>query len=405
MFSRSIRLNLVVQVYIAGIAITIMIAMFVGLYPTIAPPWLIMVVGITHLLLLAYLACRVGDRPYVLTQAGNRVQSAGYLHTLIGFFSAIITLGQGSFSISALSFPLASALLTSLIGWWAGGEISARGEAENPNLEEATQQIVQTLENYSNKLSSVQERHLSRLEQDSDRLLTLQQTHARELEDQHKKHADRLLAFYKGYNSELVRLYEDISKSSSTISSEFSSFGTSLSKDKENIRNSLSGFDSIIDQQTRAFQSSLQSYNSASVEISNYANALSGNMKLLDQSSLSASQEVAKIIQSMQAASTQVQGWSKETSYSISQVNQLVRDFQQLANNTNALLDNMKLLNQDSLSASQEVKKIIQSMQAASTQMQSWSKETSHSISQVNQLVRDFQQLAKYVVEQRGDSP
>lgn len=165
MFSRSRQLNLVIQVYIASIAITVVTAIFIGLFLKVASSWLIMVVGVTHLLLLLYFAWRVGDRPYVLTRAGNQVQSASYLHALIGFSSAIITLGQGNFSISALSFLLASALLTSLIGLWA------RGETESPNLEK-----------------------------DSNRLLMLQKTHARKLEEKYKKYADRLSEFYKGYN-------------------------------------------------------------------------------------------------------------------------------------------------------------------------------------------------------------
>lgn len=331
MFSRDRQLDLVIRVYVAGIAATIAIAVFVVFVPAVAPSWLILVAGITHLLVLTYFAWRVGDRPYVLTQAGNRVQSAGYLHTLIGFSSAVITLGQGSLDISALSVPLSSALVTSLIGWWAGGEISARGEAENPSLEKATQQIVQTLESYSNRLLSVQEKHLNKFEQDSNRLLSLQQTHAQRLEAEHKKHAERLLAFYQGYNNELVNLHKEIAKSATAISSEFSTFSSSLHQDKDSIKTSLSGFESVINQQTQSFRGSLQSYSSASTEIANYASTLSGSLKSLNQSSLSATQDVAKTMQSMQAASVQVQSWSKETSSSISQVNQLISDLQQLA--------------------------------------------------------------------------
>ncbi|KPQ31678.1 MAG: Sec8 exocyst complex component specific domain [Phormidesmis priestleyi Ana] len=331
MFSRDKQLDLVIRVYVVGIAVTIAIALFVVLAPNIAPSWLILVAGVMHLLILTYFAWGVGDRPYVLTQAGNRVQTAGYLHTLIGFSSAVFMLNQESPDITALSIPLSSALVTSLVGWWAGGEISARGEAENPSLERTMQQIVARLKSHSDNLLEVQKDHLNRLEQDSNRLLTLQQTHAKKLEEEHRKHAERLLAFYQGYNNELVNLHQDITKNSSAISSEFSAFSTSINQDKDRIKTSLAGFESIINQQAQSFRGSIQSYDSASTEIANYATALSTNLKSLNQSSLSASQDVAKTMQSMQAASVQVQGWSKETSNSISQVNQLISDLQQLA--------------------------------------------------------------------------
>ena len=121
-------------------------------------------------------------------------------------------LNQESPDITALSIPLSSALVTSLVGWWAGGEISARGEAENPSLERTMQQIVARLKSHSDNLLEVQKDHLNRLEQDSNRLLTLQQTHAKKLEEEHRKHAERLLAFYQGYNNELVNLHQDITK-------------------------------------------------------------------------------------------------------------------------------------------------------------------------------------------------
>ncbi len=65
---------------------------------------------------------------------GENIQTAGYLHTLIGFSAAIIALredGQKGFEIGRMLIPLASALSTSIIGWFIGSEIERWGTSED----------------------------------------------------------------------------------------------------------------------------------------------------------------------------------------------------------------------------------------------------------------------------------
>ncbi|MCP4107416.1 MAG: methyl-accepting chemotaxis protein [Desulfobacteraceae bacterium] len=68
------------------------------------------------------------------TIVGENIQTAGYLHTLIGFSAAIIALredGQKGFEIGRMLIPLASALSTSIIGWFIGSEIERWGTSED----------------------------------------------------------------------------------------------------------------------------------------------------------------------------------------------------------------------------------------------------------------------------------
>ncbi len=71
--------------------------------------------------------------------AGERIQTAGYLHTLIGFSVAIgLVASGGQTTINNLNFltidniqgllsPMSSGLWTSILGWLFGSEISAKG--------------------------------------------------------------------------------------------------------------------------------------------------------------------------------------------------------------------------------------------------------------------------------------
>ena len=62
--------------------------------------------------------------------AGSRIQTAGYLHTLIGFSIAMahVSITQ-NFSAAQVMVPLSAALITSILGWLFGGEIAARAAA------------------------------------------------------------------------------------------------------------------------------------------------------------------------------------------------------------------------------------------------------------------------------------
>lgn len=65
-------------------------------------------------------------------RAGAKIQMAGYLHTLIGVTSAIFAITSGISTVSLFVIPIGSALLTSIIGWFLGGEIEDRYSTMTP---------------------------------------------------------------------------------------------------------------------------------------------------------------------------------------------------------------------------------------------------------------------------------
>jgi len=112
-------------IYVLGIILGIVIA----ISQLVATEYLL-IVGLTHLLILVVWGFFWIPRS-LKEQVGNRIQTAGYLHTLIGFASALILLGTSDFDsgqFNDILYPLGSALSTSIVGWLLGGEISSLGE-------------------------------------------------------------------------------------------------------------------------------------------------------------------------------------------------------------------------------------------------------------------------------------
>ncbi|AFZ42593.1 hypothetical protein PCC7418_0359 [Halothece sp. PCC 7418] len=102
-------------------------------------------------------------------EAGNRIQTAGYLHTLIGFASALILLGSSAFNqgeLNAILYPLGSALSTSIVGWLLGGEISSLGENyEKKRVKSEFQQLIDEIQEFTGAIQEVHSTYLSTMTQ------------------------------------------------------------------------------------------------------------------------------------------------------------------------------------------------------------------------------------------------
>lgn len=83
--------------------------------------YLILVLSVFHMVVLVLTGLLLVERPHK-SIAGLKIQTAGYLHTLIGFSAALFTLKHAEFGLDMLP-SLGSALVTSIIGWFLGGEI------------------------------------------------------------------------------------------------------------------------------------------------------------------------------------------------------------------------------------------------------------------------------------------
>ena len=339
--SRKDKFGLLVKSYVIGIVLTIVIA-FLQVFTTLISPILILIIGISHLLWLIYLGYQLGDQPYRLIGAGNRIQSAGYLHTLIGFITALSLLQQKEFEISQLAVPLSSALITSLMGWLFGGEITAKGETDKPELEKATSQIVEALQEYYRSINEIQQQHLKLYETNLSNMQkaynaslykveNAYQSHLDKLEQAHEERANKLLGLYQKHNHNLDTLYIDLEKNSNAIKGAFGKVENELSQGAGEIQQSFGKVKSTVDGQTQSLNNSLQNYNTASSEVGKSAENLSNKFQELQQNGVKASDEIKKVAKSAQSASKEIQNWASETTNSVGLINQLITELQKLA--------------------------------------------------------------------------
>lgn len=120
------NLRILSKIYLSGIIIGVSLGLII-IHKNLSSEYLL-IEGLLHLVTLTFLGYTM-QKPFEQIIAGSKIETAGYLHTIIGFFVAINLLDKGGdFDINNLLNPIASALLTSILGWLFGGEISGRGE-------------------------------------------------------------------------------------------------------------------------------------------------------------------------------------------------------------------------------------------------------------------------------------
>jgi len=149
---------------------------------------------------------------------GSRVQLAGYLYTLIGFIISILSLDDAEFSVENLIFPLGTALVTSLLGWFFGGLL----------------------------IDADEEQYLQTLGAESDRLATEMAEFTSSIEIAHRRYLDTIngageefrivLETAKGFNELLQPLSETLHE---LTESRFVDSVQTLSEDFETLRENV----------------------------------------------------------------------------------------------------------------------------------------------------------------------
>lgn len=90
--------------------------------------WLLLQWSVGHILLLFSLAwfIKIPRSPII----GSKIQTTGYLYTLLGFIVAILKSGamEGSFSVDSIMAPIGTAVITSLLGWFLGDLLTEEDE-------------------------------------------------------------------------------------------------------------------------------------------------------------------------------------------------------------------------------------------------------------------------------------
>lgn len=119
--------------------------------------WLLRIsLGHMTVLVIAGFRSRTEDR----ATAGSKVGTMGYLYTLVGFTVALYQLAvTKTFSIRELLPPLATALITSIIGWFFGGEI-AETERRDVSLESEAERVAAELNGFAHAIRAGHEEYL-----------------------------------------------------------------------------------------------------------------------------------------------------------------------------------------------------------------------------------------------------
>lgn len=171
-------------VYVVGIILGMVIAI-----SQVFSTEILLIEGLSHLLILVIWGFFFIPQS-LKEEAGNRIQTAGYLHTLIGFASALILLGGSSFDqgeLNAVLYPLGSALSTSIVGWLLGGEIVSLGENyEKKRVKSEFQELVDEIKGFTEAVQEIHSAYLSTMTQVYRSYRQLQE----EQENLLKKHQD-----------------------------------------------------------------------------------------------------------------------------------------------------------------------------------------------------------------------
>ena len=150
-------------IYVVGIILGMVIAI-----SQVFSSEILLIEGLSHLLVLVIWGFFFIPQS-LKEEAGNRIQTAGYLHTLIGFASALILLGNSTFNqgeLNSILYPLGSALSTSIVGWLLGGEISSLGENYEKKLVKSEfQQLIDEIKEFTGAIQEVHGSYLSTMTQ------------------------------------------------------------------------------------------------------------------------------------------------------------------------------------------------------------------------------------------------
>jgi len=202
-------------IYVLGIILGMVIAI-----SQVFSTEILLIVGLSHLLILVVWGFFFIPQS-LKEEAGNRIQTAGYLHTLIGFASALIVLGSSAFNqgeLNAILYPLGSALSTSIVGWLLGGEISSLGENyEKKEVKSEFQQLIDEIKEFTGAIQEVHSSYLStmtqlyrsyrQLQEEEENLLRQQQELQHKIMEETQNFHDNLLTTNTQASEDLNQLF------------------------------------------------------------------------------------------------------------------------------------------------------------------------------------------------------
>ena len=246
--------------------------------------------------------------------AGERIQTAGYLHTLIGFFVAIGLLGTGKIAINSLKdlsemlVSIASALLSSIIGWSFGAEIAHKEDTSVDKVEQALEKIAETFQNLENRRVNTLQDHLQELlEIDRQRNQVLDEQlrgFAIKIQDNNQSVIEmfrQLHSVIQGESESLMQTFQQFNSSVQTSSESllqtFNQLNSLIESEAQSIPQAFNKLGSVIEDQSSSLMSS---FNRLSFVIEETSHSLSANLNSLETESQNAAGGMSNTAQSIQ---------------------------------------------------------------------------------------------------------
>ncbi len=273
--------------YLGGI----FLAMFLGSLMILFPKYtrFLLIEGILHIVFLSvwgFISKSTSFKIY----AGERIQTAGYLHTLIGFSVAITLLGTGSINIEQKETwlaPMGSALVTSILGWLLGGEIAYK---EDNSVDKAIEKIGKAFENLELRQVDTLEKHLK----------TLARFYQQQNKNSEQK-IENLVIKIQENNQSIIEIFNQLNsilkEESETLQQTFRQLNNAIENESESVPQSLKRLSSVVEDQSDTLR---YTFNKLSSVIEENSSSFSTNFKKLETESENAVDSMSDTAQSVQ---------------------------------------------------------------------------------------------------------
>lgn len=350
--------KVITNIYFAGIGLSVALAFSIP-FGTLAfdgNTLLFLAIGASHVALLSFLGYQL--KPDVagrskIYDAGRQIENAGYFHTLIGFMLAVLELSQDPFNFENLGFPLASALITSLLGWLFGGEVKARVQVTDISLELAEEKFVNTLDHYCETVQEIEKKHVASLDKRLVDITKIHKQHQEQIHSSSSTHFSKMNSLFEQYIGEFQatyrssletlenilaehrdnanQLHRDISRESQDISTALTRLQVAFQDRATTLPTSMNNLKVAIESQVLELEQSARNYTAASGNLSQATADLEKKFNRMKQETEAATTAVQQITQSARSSSQEVSQWAIQMSDCVQRLNQLISELQALA--------------------------------------------------------------------------
>ncbi len=322
--------------YFGGLFLAIILGCFATVIPVLT--WVLLIEGVSHIGFLSFLGWRSKSPPFRI-YAGERIQTAGYLHTLIGFCVAIMLLSKDNVGIESTETwlaPMGSALITSILGWFCGGEIAYK---EDDSLDKAIKKIETAFDNLQTRqeeafdnLQTRQEEAFKNLQNTIAKMLKSYLIQLAKVFTRQNKNTDEkienLVIKLQENNESIIERFNQLNSivkdESDTLQETFGQLNKAIKNESKSVPQSLEQLSSVISKQSQDLRNSFEVLNNV---IGNNSSSFSDNLEKLETESKNA-------VNSMSGTSQSVERFAEELKHILILIEQLEQTIKYIIENT-----------------------------------------------------------------------